>query len=53
MCNMDSGVLGGWCESCPGNTDGDCLSANFPPLGTDECRNACVGHESENTYNLF
>ena len=54
MCNMDLDELGGSCESCPGNTDNDCYGANFlSPLATDECREVCVGQESENAYTVI
>ena len=41
VCNMDEG--GGYCESCPGDTDEDCIDAGYiTPLGTAECQSVCV-----------
>ena len=54
MCNMDYGNQGGFCESCPGNTDSACVNAQFnQQLGTDECRNVCIDQEGEYGYNIF
>ena len=41
VCNMDEG--GGYCESCPGDTNEDCIDAGYNmPLGTAECQSVCV-----------
>ena len=41
VCNMDQ--AGSYCESCPGDTNEDCIDAGYNmPLGTAECQSVCV-----------
>ena len=48
FCNFDFGATEGWCESCPGYCDQDCVDSNFNTnLGTDECKSVCVTEQSE------
>ena len=43
LCNMDYGVDGGFCETCPGITEQHCVNASFiTDLGTTECQSVCV-----------
>ena len=53
MCNYDYGSNGGFCETCPGDTEQACIATGFhTELGTEECKKLCVVEQSEYFYEL-
>ena len=54
LCNFEYGESGGFCESCPGETDQDCVAAGYiTDLGTAECKSVCVVEQSEFFNDIF
>ena len=48
MCNFDYGSNGGFCETCPGDTEQACIDTGFhTDLGTEECKKLCVVEQSK------
>ena len=48
LCNFEYGESGGFCESCPGETDQHCVATGYiTDLGTAECKSVCVVEQSE------
>ena len=48
LCNFEYGESGGFCESCPGESDQDCVASGYiTDLGTAECKSVCGVERSE------
>ena len=48
LCNFEYDESGGFCESCPGESDQDCVASGYiTDLGTAECKSVCGVERSE------